>query len=165
MVVTKKIIAWFLLLFAFFKADVRITFYKGYWCQIPKECIGTVKLPIKWEAKEENGLVYFFDKETGEIIAEEYSFTKDYRESNKIINPKYQDYELKESDSITGNSNGSQYFWRIYRVKETGEEIKFFGLTFSGDYGEANLTMFLLREESESLMRQVTRTYKYPQYS
>ena len=138
---------------------------------------GTVMLPKGWVAQEIDGLAYFIDEATGEIIAEEYYYTitnniaegAEYHQggdnyTHYIYNEKYNNYREKENVNTGGSgSNGALYGENIYFINQREEtrQLKYFD--FRGS--EFNrLIMLIFKDVSDSELRAITDSYVDPRY-
>lgn len=147
------------------------TNYEGYQrLKMPDEYLGTVMLPETWEILERdeaNDFIRFADRESGNIIAEEYSrgiyisYGNGSVIDERIYNEKFKNYRLKESVESSGNSNGGQY--SILRFLFEGEVIETGRLWFSGYPGDSNYSVefyFLCSVEKETLSK-IAKSYQY----
>lgn len=136
---------------------------------------GTVMLPKGWVAQEIDGLAYFIDEATGEIIAEEYfhSITNNIAEgaehprgkdryTHYIYNEKYKDYREKENIMLGGNGyNEARFGESIYLINENEETRQLKFLTFCND--NLNIVkIFIFKDVSEKQLRAILDSYIYP---
>ena len=132
-----------------------------YTVQLPKG-YGTVKLPKSWELKEENGLILFVDKESDEIIAEEFRCGKKGYHERVLTNEKYKNYtEVEFVDSFVDSRGGYTQIIN-YNTGESGEIVKSIVFYFS-DKLSSPLEMISFKEIPEKTVKLITKSYGYPE--